>query len=209
MIEHEVRQGDCLNSIAKEYGFLWSTIWNYGPNATLKQKRKDPNILLPGDVVAIPDPDPKSESGGTEQVHSFKLKDDRCRFRVRLLINDKPRAKVQYQLEIDGKRIKGQTDADGCLEELIAPDARDGSLILPATNEKYSLALGHMDPITHIGGIQKRLQNLGFYIGETADGIMGPKTASGVRAFQHKYGLKVDGLPGPKTQAKLKEVYGC
>lgn len=209
MIKHEVQQGECLSSIAKAYGFMWKTLWDDPQNASLKQKRKDPNVLYPGDVVCVPDKDPKLESCVTERRHRFQLDEDGCKLRVRLLYNDKPRAGEPYQLNIDGLWFNGQTDGDGWIEQPIAPDAREGKLVLPNAGEEHSLLIGHIDPITECAGIQKRLQNLGFYIGEKADGIRGPRTASGIRAFQRKYKLVVDGIPGPKTQAKLKEVYGC
>lgn len=40
------------------------------------------------------------------------------------------------------------------------------------------------------------------------DGIFGPGTQSAVRAFQKKYDLKVDGIVGPQTWKKLRELYG-
>ena len=49
---------------------------------------------------------------------------------------------------------------------------------------------------------------LGFDCG-VADGIMGGKTRTGVKAFQDENGLDVDGEPGPMAKGKLKEVYGC
>ena len=33
------------------------------------------------------------------------------------------------------------------------------------------------------------------------------KTMNDVKRFQKKYGLKVDGKIGPKTEAKIKELY--
>lgn len=41
-----VQKGDCLSSIAFGFGFLPDTLLNHPANAGLKQKRKDPNILL-------------------------------------------------------------------------------------------------------------------------------------------------------------------
>lgn len=207
-MEYEVVQGDCINSIARENGFLRDTIWNDPKNTVLKARRKDCNILYPGDVVYVPEKRLRVETGDTEQVHLFQTRTEFCKLRIRLLLNDKPRTAVKYQLTIDGKVVEGKTDGDGWLEQLIAPDAQEGNLLLPDSQETYSLFLGHMDPLNHISGIQKRLQNLGFYIGEKADGIFGPKTASGVKAFQRLHRLVVDGIPGPKTQAKLKELYG-
>lgn len=38
------------------------------------------------------------------------------------------------------------------------------------------------------------------------DGSFGPATESALKSFQRRYGLEADGLCGPKTRAKLKEV---
>jgi N-acetylmuramoyl-L-alanine amidase len=62
MPSHTVKQGDCISSIAHETGFFWETLWNHPDNAKLKQLRKNPNALLPGDVVSIPDQRVKQES---------------------------------------------------------------------------------------------------------------------------------------------------
>lgn len=39
----------------------------------------------------------------------------------------------------------------------------------------------------------------------TVDGIMGPDTEKAIRSFQSTHGLKVDGIPGPLTRAKLRD----
>ena len=49
--------------------------------------------------------------------------------------------------------------------------------------------------------LQQRLTICGWIL--NADGIWGDKTDSAVRAYQYKAGLTVDGIVGPKTQAKL------
>ena len=43
---HEVKQGDCMASIADEYGFFWKTIWHLAENSELRRKRTDPYVLL-------------------------------------------------------------------------------------------------------------------------------------------------------------------
>lgn len=50
--------------------------------------------------------------------------------------------------------------------------------------------------------IQARLRVRGFNPGPV-DGVFGPRTTAAVTAFQEKFGLKVDGLVGPKTWATL------
>lgn len=50
--------------------------------------------------------------------------------------------------------------------------------------------------------LQGRLKYLGFYDGKV-DGDFGPKTKNAVTWFQWKFGLKSDGIVGPKTKLKL------
>ncbi len=53
--------------------------------------------------------------------------------------------------------------------------------------------------------IQLLLSFLGYEPGE-ADGILGPKTAGSVKAFQQAEGLEPDGEPGPATQKALRQA---
>ena len=53
--------------------------------------------------------------------------------------------------------------------------------------------------------LQEELKNQGFYTGKV-DGIYGNGTVKAVRAFQKKYGLKQDGIAGPRTQKKLYDL---
>lgn len=53
--------------------------------------------------------------------------------------------------------------------------------------------------------LQKYLKKFGYYNGEI-DGAFGKKTEEAVKAFQEVYGLKVDGIVGEQTWAKLKEL---
>lgn len=56
--------------------------------------------------------------------------------------------------------------------------------------------------------IQEDLKALKFYTGQV-DGRFGPMSRAATRTFQRVHGLKPDGSPGSKTQAKLLEVlYG-
>ena len=57
-------------------------------------------------------------------------------------------------------------------------------------------------------GVQFRLNALGFAAGRV-DGVMGSRTRRAVVNFQKAYPpLRVDGIPGPRTQAKLVAVCG-
>jgi len=213
---HEVEQGECLSSIALLYGFSdYHTIYNHPKNAEFRQKRPDPNVIYPGDEIFIPDKELKHENRGTEKKHKFKVHPSKTLLRIVVKDeNEKPLGGKSYELKIGDLILKGSTNSEGLLEQTIAADVTEGVLKLwrnPSTPGNYLswvLRIGHLDPVTFATGIQARLNNLAFNCGNV-DGIIGPKTKAAVRAFQEYYGLQVDGIPGPITQAKLKELHGC
>jgi N-acetylmuramoyl-L-alanine amidase len=84
-IDHEIGPGDCINSIALEHGFFPDTLWNHGSNSELKQKRKDPNVLFPGDKLHIPDIEIKEVSKATEKRHRFRRKGVPAKLHLRFL----------------------------------------------------------------------------------------------------------------------------
>ena len=56
-----------------------------------------------------------------------------------------------------------------------------------------------------VTGLQERLLELGYDAGR-ADGILGPETEAGLRAFQRDYGLTADGTCGPATLRALRQL---
>src|SRR5258706_12719858 len=72
--EHVVKQGEHLSQIAKQHGFFdFRLIWDHPKNAKLKALRLNPNVLLPGDLLHIPDKEPKKESRPTGARHVFRI----------------------------------------------------------------------------------------------------------------------------------------
>ena len=148
-----VRQGDCLSSIAAKTGFFWETIWNYAENFQLKNLRKDPNILFPGDILTIPPFELKEVSGATEQRHIFVKKCEPAKLRLRFLEDDEPRSDEEYILRIDGRFQRGKLDSDGRLETKIPPTASRVEIIFE-DEEPILVQLGTVDPITEVSGVQ-------------------------------------------------------
>lgn len=122
--QYVVAQGDCISSIALAKGFKWETIWNYASNSELKKLRKDPNILLPGDVLIIPPKTRKEVSRATEAKHKFVKKGTPAKIKMRLLQEGKPRANVSYIFTVEGKIHRDKTGADGYLMFPIPPNAK-------------------------------------------------------------------------------------
>lgn len=208
--EYVVRPGDCIASIAKDAGHFWETIWDDPANADLKAARKDPNVLLPDDRVHVPPLREKWQPGQTEMRHRFRRKGQPEVFRLRLLRDGKPRGNEPYVLTIDGNETRGVVDAGGNIACPILPNARNGVLLVGTEPDvdRYDLSLGVMDPIDQLVGVQKRLNNLGFFCGE-ADGKWGPLTETAVRRYQKSRGIQESGKPDDVTRSRLQKDYGC
>ena len=206
MPTHTVSQGESIISIASSYGFFWKTIWEHGSNASLKEKRKNPNVLLVGDEVFIPEKKLKEVTKGTDGSHKFKRKGEPVKLKLQLKMMDEPRANEKYSLDIGGKLIKGTTDGDGNLEEFIPNNASSATLILKDGKEQYSIRIGELDPVDEISGIQQRLNNLGFDCGSDA-GELGEATKEALKKFQARHELTVTGEPDGATKSKLGELH--
>jgi N-acetylmuramoyl-L-alanine amidase len=95
----------------------------------------------------------------------------------------------------------------------LSVDGRVGEETYRALNEaRWSLGdrLLRYDPERPMRGddvisLQERLLELGYDAGR-ADGILGPETESGLRAFQRDYGLTSDGTCGPATLRALRQL---
>jgi putative peptidoglycan binding protein len=217
---HVVRQGEHLAGIAHQYGFAdWQLIWNDPANAEVKARRRNPNILYPGDRLEIPELHAKEYERPTEERHRFRLRSEPLQLRVRLhRLYGHAFAGNKCLWQEDSRRSNLTTGKTGELDQSILNMTSQVSLTLEHTVNgsagsvpiRYHLRLlaGHLDPIDTPSGQCARLLNLGYYQGplEPGDPVL---LASAVEEFQCEHGLLVDGRCGPQTQAKLKAVYGC
>jgi hypothetical protein len=93
-------------------------------NADLRSKRDDPNILLPGDRIHVPEIQPKTVDCATDQKHTFVRGDLPGKLRIAVQDMDEPLAGQPYELIVDGLSLKGTTDDRGRLEQAIPPGAK-------------------------------------------------------------------------------------
>jgi hypothetical protein len=205
MPEYTVKQGDCISSIAEQHGFTPDKIWDHPENTNLKKIRKDQNILFPGDIVFVPEKKEKEESGGTEQRHRFRRKGVPEKLRIILQVEGEPRANAEYIIDIDGEQSRGTTDDKGCVSISIPPGSQHGKLTILDGGEEFELALGGLDPIGEISGIQARLFNLGYNIDVT--GKWDELSSEALMRFQSDHEINVTGNIDEETKSKLKSVY--
>ena len=216
MSYYTVRRGDCLSSIAKAFGFAdYQTIYQHPENAEFRQKRPNPNIIYPADVLYIPDLRIKQVPAGTDQRHTFIKK--RPRVLLRLCLKDdveQPYTNTLYHLRVDSEHWDDSTDAAGIAEREIQADATEGEItIFPGgggTLEEgytFTLQFGDLDPVNETSGVDARLVNLG-YGPPDSDGTLSPdERRAALSAFQDKFGLEVTGEASDETKDKLREVH--
>jgi len=208
MSTHKVRQGECLETIAAQHGWLAPALWDQPENEALKQQRKDMHCLLPGDVVQVPTRRPRDEPVPTDGVGRFQLKVELPKLRVRLLEDTEPRGGEAYKLEYDdGQVLEGSTDGDGWVEQPLPVGVRKAVLLLKEGVERYELVVGGLDPADTPTGAQGRMSNLGYYFGKV-DGVVGPMMQAALKRFQRAKGLEASGELDEATADALRGDYG-
>ncbi|MEM7199357.1 MAG: peptidoglycan-binding domain-containing protein [Planctomycetota bacterium] len=214
--KHRVRDGDCIDSIAFRHGLLPDTVWSHPENADLRKAREDPNLLLAGDEVFVPELAVRRESGSTGSRHRFVRKAVPSSVAFRVLHGREPVSEARYILTVDGVSTEGETDESGKVEMQIPPDAEEAVLQVfekddggVETELVYEFALGGLDPFDHPAGQQERLQNLGFSCDPDEPGEIGEGTRAAVVEFQRKFELSVTGELDDATDAKIRELHGA
>ncbi len=134
-------------------------------------------------------------------------------------VQEKLKALGLYSGEVTGNAGSKTTAAIKAFQEKygLTADGIPGSATLKKLDEVYS-SQGSKEkeaddpdksaslPSDTIRQLQEKLKALGFYSGEIT-GKIGSKTTAAIKAFQQKYGLTADGIPGSATLKKLDEVY--
>jgi hypothetical protein len=208
--EHLVQEGDCLVSLACDYGFNPATLWNHPQNATLRLERKIGTVLKQGDKVYIPGKEIKEYTRPTDATHSFRRLGVPEKLKIRFLDEtDRPLASKRYVLTVDGTISEGKTNSEGFLLVSIAPNAKKAQLVLfdGEVEQIYDFQLGHLAPVDELLGVQMRLLHLGYYC-ET-DGEMGENTKNSILAFQKDSQLELTGELNEATKQMLVLKYGA
>src|SRR5438094_10041608 len=109
--DYVVREGDGMSSIAEAHGFFWDSLWNLAENAELKAARPNPEVLMPGDRVTIPEKRIKSVTLAAGASHRFRRKGIPVRLILRLCDGTGAAfANARYRLIVGEVVRQGRTD---------------------------------------------------------------------------------------------------
>jgi hypothetical protein len=213
MKTHVVQPGDCMASLAFQYGFrdaMW--LHQHASNSGLREIRPSPDLLHPGDIVNLPDLRPNTKLYSVDRTHRFQIKAPRKRLRLRFLFsNGNPIANAPYELRYGAKIINGNSSAGGEVDVAIPVNVFEAEISLEGIRRQ--VMVGHLNPMrsatdSGLSGAQSRLSNLGYGAG-TPDGVLGPRTKLALMQFQEAEGLTVTGELNAATVDALEHAHGC
>lgn len=207
---HVVQQGEHLARIARQYGFRdFRTIWDHPNNSDLKSRRSNPNVLMPGDEMFIPELQIGRNTQATGNVYTYRVPKDTVWLRIVVCDFDNlPMPDTECELTIDGTSYLLQTDPAGRIEVEIAADAEEGVLKIADLDLELPVKVGHLDPSEEDSGWTARLTNLG-YMYRQQEQVEDEALGSAIEEFQCDHKLPVTGTMDAATKAKLKELHGC
>lgn len=212
---HTVKQGENFNHIAKQHNVAdWREIYRHSDNAELRKKRPNPNILLAGDQVVIPDLTKPKVVVRSGSHHKFVLTGQNQKLQLRIVDHaNKPLKFMKTVLTVDGVKKALTTDNSGQLMVEITQASQEIPLDIylkpddKNPSHQFMLKLSHLDPPDTLEGLQARLNSLGHDCG-VVDGVFGGKTRAGIESFQRANNLPVTGQADAQVYKSVQAAYG-
>ena len=206
-----IQQGDYLTKLASRRGFDEDKVWNDPKNEALRKTRKDPNQLVTGDVLYVPERKPVWTPIKIGQVNTFVADVKRTKVKLRFVSKGKPLSNEPYTLD-GGLPKEGKTDGDGVVEADVLVTTSTVRVHFAGRREVFTAHIGHLDPVDEATGAHQRLVALGAF-GRPQGGALGPgfskeSLAQALVAFQRANALPATGTLDDATRGKLVELHG-
>ncbi|MGA3124580.1 MAG: hypothetical protein ABSF69_27815 [Polyangiaceae bacterium] len=166
-VPYVVRKNDYLAKIAYKLGFDPDSVWNDASNDDLRKLRPDPNQLLAGDLLHIPDP-----GDNPPPVHTLNIGTSNT-----FVSPDPPTVTVNQTFE-DGdadtytrkaytitelpEQTGLSTGDDGTATFTVPVSLDQVTLVFTDSGESWVIVVGGIDPVDSTSGMFKRLQNLHY-----------------------------------------------
>lgn len=210
MKPHVVRPGDYLTALAAQRGVSPDEIWHDPAHDELRAQRDDMDCLHPGDVLQLPERQPRAMSLTTGGQNRFRAVVPKVA--VHLTLRDARGNALENAAfrvpELDDE--ERQTDGRGVAS--IDVPTHLGSLRLEFDGgQSVTVTLGHMDPISEPSGVDKRLAHLGYFVG---DGVGNDEEERlyqrrmALLDFQRDQGLSPTGELDDETRDAIRRAHG-
>lgn len=207
MKPYVIRQGDYLVRLSHILSFDAEEVWNHPKNADLRKKRPQHSLLVPGDVIYIPDEPPKRNKYRAHSDNSYVAHVPRIRVRVAMSMAGKPMASETYFLRGIGEDEKERTtDGNGNVEIDASVHVREVEAYFPKRKLSRSIKLGGLDPVDETSGLKMRLAHLGYF---DPHGSAHPDCLkAALIAFQAANGLPATGVLDDAAKRAILAAHG-
>jgi hypothetical protein len=218
---HRVAQGECLSKIAHRFGLAdWKAVWEYADNGPLREKRKSPHVLLPGDTVAVPGVNVHELARSADATHSIEIKSAQ-EVELQLRLHDGRRKGLDglnYRIAFthQGREVvrpgAAPSASDGLITERVPVGVESVAIVVDRPKLTFSFLVGHLNPIRDektkqqvATGVEARLGALVYGSGSGTAGVR-----EALAEFQREQlgREQADGTFDDPTAQKLFEMYG-
>jgi N-acetylmuramoyl-L-alanine amidase len=214
MMVYVVRQGDYLTRLAETMGFDADSVWQHPDNAALRERRSDPNILAPGDVLRVPRPAPPQHLSVAARTRNA-YRATRQRMTLCVVVHDQrgPLANQRYVVESPPPRSEGTTSGSGELTISVSTADREALVSFPDLELRLPIHVAHLDPVTEPSGVWMRLEHLGYLAPRIPGTSLGDaerrsRLADAIESFQRDQGLTVNGVVDEALCSALCRAHG-
>ncbi|WP_437731960.1 peptidoglycan-binding protein [Sorangium sp. So ce1335] len=205
-VPYVIQQGEHLRKLAFRFGMDAETLWRHDKNQELASRRKNMDLLHPGDVLHVPaEPAPALDiSAGTMNRYKARVPT----VPVKIQLESAVRSLAGQRFEVHGigegaEPIRGTTTAEGEASFEVPVLVREVELRLPDAGLVIPVLVGDLDPIDEPSGLAQRLRNLG-YLPATGD-VAAEDVTLALMAFQREQELPVTGAADDETRRALEE----
>ncbi|NUQ76060.1 MAG: N-acetylmuramoyl-L-alanine amidase [Polyangiaceae bacterium] len=131
---HKVKSGESLSVIAQQYGFRsWKAIYDHPSNSDFRKRRPNPNLIMAGDEISIPEKTSKAVEAGTGKEHTYKAASGKQKIEFLVTFIDSlsltdavPELTATLSLP-DGTKADHKADTKGTIH-LVEPDISSGKV---------------------------------------------------------------------------------
>jgi hypothetical protein len=206
---HVVQQGEHLRRLAFRCGTDPESIWSNPQNADLAARRKNMDLLSPGDVVYLPTEPPPPLEVTAETTNRYQATIPTVPVKLTLAFSNGPLANQPFDVRgmyADGEPVRGTTSAAGEVALEVPVHVREIEVRLTRIGLVVPVRVGDLDPIEERSGVVQRLRNLGHLpaYGDVDDEAL----TRAIRAFQKAEELDSTGELDDKTRSALEARHG-
>jgi len=169
--KYTVKSGDRMSKIAFEHGFKDYHALYEAQSAAFKKKRPNPEILLEGDEVTLPEKIDDKHAADDKKTQKYIQDTTLPELRIHIKAFGKPLASKDFTVLIESdpytkaKPYKGTgtTDAKGIAKFNVDPRVTTVVLSFKDPPLECKLLVGSLHPVDEPGGVEQRLGDLGYF----------------------------------------------